>query len=407
MRATLAEAFAAIFANRLRTVLTVLIIGIGIMALVGVLTSIDGIKFWLRSSFSTLGANAFIVQRDASSLTVRNNGRQQKENPPITLTQARKLQAALANDAVINLNLPLRFNAQAKAGANTTHDNLRLTGTDENGLFIESYDVAQGRGLSREDLNERRRIAVIGKAVAEDLFPYGAAVGKAMYIGKRQYRVAGVLAEKGTLFGGGGDRVIFLPLTTALSDYPGDYSMNISVFVERQETMPLLQQRAQAEMRRIRGLQPGEPDNFSIVASAAFVDNLIDNLAILTLAASLIAAITLLGAGIGLMNILLVSVTERTREIGVRKALGATKRDILRQFLTEAVLICQLGALAGVVLGTLLGNGVGALLDAPFRIPWGWVGLSVFLAFLVGIIAGVYPARKAARQDPIEALRYE
>jgi putative ABC transport system permease protein len=233
-------------------------------------------------------------------------------------------------------------------------------------------------------------------------------VGQDIFVGKRRYRVVGVLEEKGSSFGSGMDRVIAIPITTGImlagAEVP---SLGLSIYVEQSEQLPAMMALTAAYFRNIRRLRPEDPDDFATAASSSFVENLMENLAILTISATIIAVITLFGAAVGLMNIMLVSVTERTREIGVRKALGATSRNILMQFLIEAVTITQLGGVVGILLGVAIGNAVGFYLGTPFFVPWIWVGLAIAICFVVGIVSGIYPARKAAQMDPIESLRYE
>jgi putative ABC transport system permease protein len=220
--------------------------------------------------------------------------------------------------------------------------------------------------------------------------------------------VVGVLQEKGTAFGSPGDKVVLIPVTTGLGIYGGnEHQLNIVVYVERTEQILNAMTTAEGEFRVIRQVPIGEKSNFGLVVADSFVNNLMESLSILTISATIIALITLLGAGIGLMNIMLVSVTERTREIGVRKSLGATKRNIQLQFLTEAITITQMGGLLGITFGVLVGNAVGLLLDAPFMVPWGWVIMGVAICFVIGVVSGWYPARKASQLDPIESLRYE
>ncbi len=403
----LREALRAIRANWLRAVLTMCIIAFGILAIVGVLTSIDGIKYWMSASFSTLGTNTFVIKNVESSVRIGRR-REKIEFDKITYRQAVAFADTFSNDATVSLSAQGNFQATVRYRGRESNPNIQVAGTDQNFLLVESYELAAGRSITPEDVQHGANVAVIGHQVQEQLFAGVDPVGRTLVVDNHQYRVVGVLAEKGTSFGSPGDKVVKLPITTLERHYSDpDRSIDINVYIDQPERMTAAVQAAYGTFRRIRRLLPTDPTNFSVVMSQSFIDNLLENLAILTLSATAIAFITLAGASIGLMNILLVSVTERTREIGTRKALGARRSDILLQFLTEAILICLLGGAAGILLGVLAGNGIGAYLGSPFLIPWGWIVLGFSVSLVVGLISGIYPARKASRLDPIAALRYE
>lgn len=407
-RQNILQALRAIKGNRLRSALTILIIAFGITAIVGVLTSIDGIKYWMRSSFSTLGANTFVVQNRTSNVRVGGN-RERTYFRKISFEEAQELKNRLEQEEMVaNVNGSMDFDAVAKHRNRTTENNIRVKGSDENFLAVEAYELNRGRTITAEDVEQHRKVCIIGSRLREEIFPYSNPVGKHVFVGRNRFLVVGLLEERGTAFGSPGDRVVILPITTALDAYTGDQrSLKVTVYVERSEQLHTATQTAEGLFRIIRENDPGEESDFGIVVSDSFVNNLMENLRILTLSATIIALITLFGASIGLMNIMLVSVTERTREIGLRKSIGATNRQIQAQFLTEAVTITQLGGLAGILFGVGIGNLVGVFLDTPFFIPWGWVIMAIFICFLVGIVSGWYPARKAARLDPIESLRHE
>lgn len=406
----IAEALRALRGNRTRATLTILIIAFGIMSMVGVLTSIDGVKYWLRSSFSTLGANTFIIQQAATNVRIGGARRQQQDFPPIEYREALRLKNEMQErlGAAANLRASGSFASVAAFGTARTNNNIRVTGTDENFLRAEAYDLAEGRSLTADDVAHRRNVAVIGHELKVKLFPDQSPIDRYVRVDRNRYRVVGLLAERGTSFGSAGDKVCMIPVTTLQNDYPSsDRSYELNVYVDDAARIGKAADLAAGLFRIIRGLKPEEPDNFAVVLSDSFVNDLMNNLQILTLSATLITLITLFGASIGLMNIMLVSVTERTMEIGLRKAMGATRRQILAQFLTEAVVICQLGGLLGIALGLGAGNLVGLLLDVELMVPWAWVLGGLVVCFVVGIAAGLYPARRAAALDPIDALRYE
>jgi putative ABC transport system permease protein len=279
---------------------------------------------------------------------------------------------------------------------------------DEVFLLTENYQIQEGRFLTRTDVQQASSVAVIGNEVKLKLFPTSSPIGKSITVDGVRYLVIGLFEARGASFGSGGDKTVVIPVTTARKGYGSQTdSYGISVFVKNAPFMPKLIDEAIGKFRIVRKLKPGEKDDFSISKSDTFVNSLLENLIALRVAAIAIAVITLMGASIGLMNIMLVSVTERTREIGIRKALGATRKQILLQFLTEAIVICQLGGLIGIVFGLSIGNVMSILLNSPFVIPWDWMLLGISICFVVGLISGIYPARKASLLDPIESLRYE
>ncbi len=401
------EALQSIWVNKLRTGITIFIIAFGITALVGVLTSIDGIRYWLQTAFTTLGTNTFRVQN--RFFEVRIGGRHRfKRYAPITYLEATQFQTAM-NDRgyVASVFVNITFRAQAKYQSKKTPSNILLKGVDHFFLITEGYELEEGRMFQEEDLALARNVVVIGAAVKEALFPYGSPVGRIITIGKKQFEVVGVLKERGTMMGSGGDKVLWIPITTARKLFlQRNRSYAINVFVPDANMLLDAVEEAIGIFRIIRRLDPGEENNFSISLSDSFVNRLMENLRLLTWSAIAIAIITLLGALIGLMNILLVSVTERTKEIGIRKALGATLTAIRLQFFTESIIIGQVGGVIGMLLGILVGNILGWLLNIPFLIPWRWMLMASAVCLLVSILAGVYPAQKAARLHPVEALQW-
>ncbi len=402
------QALSSVRANLLRSTLTILIIAFGITAIVGVLTSIDGLKYWMTNTFTTLGANTFKIENRGSPLRIGQGRRNPNFYAPITYKQATLFQKRIEGVGVASVDMTANWAAKATFKNAETNNNLQLRGSDDRFMDVEAYELEEGRALTEEDLRFRRKVVVVGAEIKNKLFPKSSPLGQTIAIDQKHYQVVGVFKEKGAAFGAGGDKIAVVPITTLMLDFPDrERSAVIHVFCPDPEKLTATIETAIGVMRGVRKIRPGKPNNFSLALSDSIVNNLLENLAILTLSATAIASITLIGAAIGLMNIMIVSVTERTMEIGVRKALGATSRHILFQFLIEAITIGQLGGLTGVVFGVGVGNLVGYALGTGVIIPWAWIALAFAICFLVGLVSGVYPAMRAARVDPIESLRYE
>ncbi|MEX0812616.1 MAG: ABC transporter permease [Chitinophagales bacterium] len=399
-------ALKAIMGNKLRTTLTFSIIAIGIMALVGILTSIDSIKASLRSNFTLLGANTFVIQN--KGIGIRSRGSKQEQTRDITLEEARNFKRQFESKAAVSISSRVSNIATIKWEQEKTNPNITLIGSDENYLSASGYNIQEGRNFSPFEIEKGVNVVILGQGVYKQLFSSRTkAEGVRLYVGNIPYQVIGILEEKGSSMVSS-DNMVLIPLRSALSKFSErKFQFDINVLTPQAEALDLLVSDAIGLFRVVRGLHPREENDFAINRSDKLASTVIDELQYISLAATLIGLITLLGAGIGLMNIMLVSVSERTREIGVSKALGASNKMIRFQFLTEAIVICQIGGLLGIVLGILAGNAVSLLIGGSFIIPWLWIGLGIAFCFLIGLLAGIYPALKAAKLDPIEALRYE
>lgn len=404
----LQQAFDAIRANALRAGVTIVIIALGITALVVVRTSIEGIKAGMSSSFSQLGANTFRLENRASAVRFGRRGRAAMQDfPPITYRQAVAFQKQMQGIAPVSIS-GSGGTVKVTYQRESTNPNIRVVASDPYYLATSRQELAAGRSLTEEDLNLARNVVVVGHDVKQTLFPYTRAIGKKVNVGGNIATVVGVFAQMGSSGFTSTDRTVLMPLTTLRASQQSLGSLTLNVFAAEAAEIDYLMAEAQGQLRLVRGLTAREPDNFSLSKSDAFVNQLVDQLGVITISAQVIALITLLGASIALLNVMLVSVTERTREIGVRKALGASRRSILQQFLWEAIMICQVGAVLGILLGVFGGNLVSNLLfDGVFVAPWDWILIGLVACFLVGVLSGYSPARKAARVDPIVALRRE
>lgn len=419
---TLALSYNTVRSNKLRTGITVAIIAFGIMALVGIRTAIEAMEQKFTESFSSMGAYGFSIRYLERRFNFgppevkkekKGQRRERKSNfgKIITKQQAENFKKSFDFPAQVSLNIFGSRNAVVSAGSKKTNPNVAVYGGDENYIDQNGFTVMHGRNFNHLDIQSARNVCVIGTEIATRFFGpnHERAVDQVIKVNSIPYRVIGTLNEKGSTMGMNRDNVVLMTYANVQRFINNDpnTSFNIQVKVNDIRNLDGAIGEATGQFRTIRKLTVTEDENFEIDKSDRFVEMLLSQLSWLTGAALLIGFITLIGAAIGLMNIMLVAVTERTKEIGLIKAIGGKQDNVRKQFLYEAIIISLLGAIFGVILGVVVGNSFSLVLNTGFVVPWNWMVIGIVICSIVGLLAGLYPAFKASRLNPIEALRYE
>lgn len=417
-------AYQTVKANRLRTILTVAIIAFGIMALVGISTAITAMQQKFMESFSSMGANGFSIrfkepqfrfETNSGQVTKQKKGQRKEKRSNIgkrvTREQAEQFKKNFNFPAAVCINLFGSRDAVVSYQSKKSNPTTRVYGSDENFIELNGFKLANGRPLNDLDISSGRNVCLVGSEIVKKFFNNNPEepLDKIIKVNNIPYRIIGTLTEKGSSLGFSWDNTVIVSYKNAQRFFNANpnASFNIQIKVNDIKYMEPAIGEATGLFRSIRKLNTTETDNFIIDKSDSFVEMLLNQLSYLTGAAIIIGFITLTGAAIGLMNIMLVAVTERTKEIGLIKAIGGKQANVRIQFLLEAIIISLFGALFGVFLGVVLGNIITLLLNTGFVIPWNWVFLGIIICSIVGLLAGLYPAFKASRLNPIEALRYE
>ncbi len=398
-------AFSSLTANKLRSSLTVLGIAVGVFSVIGVMTFINGMRGSIESGLNVLGANSFQISKfPAISFSDWNRFRNRRD---VTYAIANRFKDLMGDAAKVNLQIG-RSGLVVSYRDRRTNPNVRLMGTDENYVTALNFDIVAGRNLGADDVEYGRPVCLLGSDVVLKLFPGEEALGQGVRMNGQNYTVVGLLAPKGTAFGGNPDALVITPISRFLAVYGRSMrSINLNVQAPSQAELAATQEKSVGMMRLVRGLRPEDLNDFEIFSNESLIDAFNKIADVVSAGALIISAIALLASGVGVMNIMLVSVTERTKEIGIRKSIGAKKRSILLQFLAEAVALSLIGGIAGVAVGVGGGNAAAYFMNTEINFPWMWASIGLAVCGGIGVIFGLYPAWKAASLDPIEALRYE
>jgi putative ABC transport system permease protein len=407
-RESVQMALSAVRTSKLRSLLTLLGIAVGVFSIISVMTAVGVLKNSIEEGMMQLGANTFQVQKFPAFNTGPDDRRRFRNRKDITIEQAELVAERATLAEAVGFEI-WSFGKVFVWHGEKTNPNLSIGGENLDGLVTNDWTVEVGRSFSAQDVDEGRKVMILGQAVAEKLFPPSInPLGEEVRVDGALYQVIGVFTKKGSNLGGNQDNFGAVPITTYMQKYgKADHSVNIMVKARTKELLEDTIEQVRSILRAARKVTPGAEDDFAYFSNDSLIKQFNEFTLYLRLGVLLVSSIALLAAGVGIMNIMLVSVTERTREIGIRKAIGALKKDILAQFIIEAVILSELGGILGVFAGILTGNVVGLLLEVPAVIPWDWAAIGIIVCSLVGLLFGVYPAWKAANLDPIEALRYE
>jgi putative ABC transport system permease protein len=403
---TLRLALSSLSANKLRSGLTMLGIAVGVFSVIGVMTVITGLRGSIESGLNVLGANSFQFTK-YPAINFSDPHQKFANRRDITYAQGARFKELMRDSAEVSLTAYRRGRRVAYLDR-ITNPNVGLVGTDENFITSRNFEIAVGRNLSPEDVELGRAVVIIGDDIVKKLFPNENPLGRFVRIDGQNYNVTGLLVPKGSAFGQSQDNLALTSITKYLATYGrAGRSISINVQAPSQAALAAVQDTAVGMMRLVRGLDPEDPNDFEVFSNESLIETFNKIASIVAVGAFVISAIALLASGVGIMNIMLVSVTERTKEIGIRKSIGARKQNILMQFLIEAVLLSLVGGLAGVIAGVVGGNIGAQMLNASAVFPWNWAVIGLVVCSGIGVGFGFYPAWKAASLDPIEALRYE
>jgi len=408
LREILKIAFTAIRANKLRSVLTLLGVVVGVFSIIGVMTAVQVLQNSIESGLSGLGANTFQIQKFPALFT---GGHAQwdkfRRRKDITLLQSEYVAQKVTTARYVAFEAFQWGKTIQTLSGEKTNPNITVMGEVPDGIPCNNWTIKEGRSFTDNDQTYSTKVIILGQAVVTKIFPRGGAVGQEVKIDGDRYQVVGVFDPRGAALGGNNDNFVAIPLSTFLGEFGRMRSLNIMIKAKSQEVYEQCMEEARLALRVARKVEPGADDDFEIFSNDSLISTFNDFTKYVKMGIGFISFISLLAAGVGIMNIMLVSVTERTKEIGLRKSIGARKSNILSQFMTEAIVLCQMGGVVGIGLGILGGNLAAIAFSIPPVFPFDWAVIGFVLCAFIGVVFGVYPAWKAANLDPIEALRYE
>jgi len=401
-------AFAAIRANKLRSALTLLGVVVGVFSIIGVMTAVQVLQNSIESGLSALGTHTFQIQK-FPALFVGGHAQWQKfrRRKDITLEQAEYVAERMTTGRYVAFESSTWGKTIQTMEGVKTNPNVAVMGEVPDGIPTNNWTIKEGRSLADNDQNLSARVVILGQGVVTKIFPRGGAVGQEVKIDNDRFTVIGVFESQGAGLGGNSDNFVAIPLSTFLNKFGKHRSLNIMIKAKSAELYEQSMEEARLAMRTVRKVEPGADDDFEIFSNDSLISTFNDFTKYVKLGIGFISFISLLAAGVGIMNIMLVSVTERTKEIGLRKSVGARKSNILSQFITEAIVLCQMGGIVGIGLGVVGGNLAAIAFSIPPVFPIDWALIGFALCAFIGVVFGVYPAWKAANLVPIEALRYE
>ncbi len=409
LKESLISAIISIRSNKLRAALTLLGIIIGVFSIIGVMTLLDALQKGIDSGLSQLGSNTFQIQKFPALFTGGPGKFRKYENrKDITLEQAFRLKDLATEYKFIGLE-DWAGGKVIKYDKYQTNPNISIAGVTTEFCQTNSYTLSAGRFFSEQDIYTTRMICVLGTDVVDKLFPNSNPLGKTVEADGFKFEVIGLLASKGQNLGQSSDNLVLIPIRTMDKIYGArkNRSINIAITATGKDTYDATMEHIIGVMRQVRKLGPGDENDFEIFSNESLIREANNFTIYFKYGAGVISFISLVAAGIGIMNIMLVTVTERTREIGIRMAIGAKRSNVLIQFLFEAIILCEIGGVTGIIIGIGAGNILGSVLHTPISIPYDWVVIGLLVCSGIGILFGTYPAYKAAKLNPIDALRYE
>ena len=408
IKESFAMAMNALTAHKLRSALTLLGVLIGVFSIIVVMTAMRVLKRTAETGLSQLGSQTFAIQRwPEAQFGDSSDWQKYWRRQYVTLEQGRRVEEKATLAVCVGIEGDF-WRGQISTRFAKTAPTTELYGETPGSFPARNWDVEEGRILSGDDVDNAREVCVLGSALAKTAFPFGSAMGEEIKINGYKYAVVGVLAPKGGSLEGNQDNFAIIPITTALNRY-GRWWDDLTILVQARDAASFddCMEQVRGILRAVRKVPPGKPDDFELFSNNSLIEQFDSFTRAVRIGVTIVSSIALIAAGIGIMNIMLVSVTERTREIGVRRAVGAKKRNIMTQFIMEAIVLCEVGGVIGVVLGVLGGNALAWFMKVPPAIPIDWIVLGLVICSIVGVVFGTYPAYKAANLDPIDSLRYE